>query len=95
MTINTAVAADHNAPPITAQLARFVAEHPAQGWSDAVEHEAHRTFLNWLGCAIGAFVAKLDVLREQTEGRTLRENLGLPFPTNRHAAARSARHAAE
>ncbi|PUE49370.1 2-methylcitrate dehydratase [Limnohabitans sp. 2KL-1] len=54
MTINTAVAADHNAPPITAQLARFVAEHPAQGWSDAVEHEAHRTFLNWLGCAIGA-----------------------------------------
>jgi 2-methylcitrate dehydratase PrpD len=54
MTINTAVAADHNAPPITAELARFVAEHPSQGWSDAVDHEAHRTFLNWLGCAIGA-----------------------------------------
>jgi len=54
MTINTAVAADHNAPPITAELARFVAEHPSKGWSDAVEHEAHRTFLNWLGCAIGA-----------------------------------------
>jgi len=48
------VAADHNAPPITAELARFVAEHPSKGWSDAVEHEAHRTFLNWLGCAIGA-----------------------------------------
>jgi 2-methylcitrate dehydratase PrpD len=54
MTINTAVAADHNAPPITAELAKFVAEHPSKGWSDAVEHEAHRTFLNWLGCAIGA-----------------------------------------
>jgi 2-methylcitrate dehydratase PrpD len=54
MTVNTAVAADHNAPAITAQLAHFVSQHPAQGWSDAVEHEAHRTFLNWLGCAIGA-----------------------------------------
>jgi 2-methylcitrate dehydratase PrpD len=54
MTINTAVAADHNAPPITAELAKFVAEHPSQGWSESVEHEAHRTFLNWLGCAIGA-----------------------------------------
>jgi 2-methylcitrate dehydratase PrpD len=54
MTINTAVAADHNAPPITAELAKFVAEHPSKGWSDEVEHEAHRTFLNWLGCAIGA-----------------------------------------
>ena len=54
MTINTAVAADHNAPPITAQLAQFVAEHPSQGWGETVEHEAHRTFLNWLGCAIGA-----------------------------------------
>ena len=54
MTINTAVAADHNAPPITAELAKFVAEHPSTGWSDVVDHEAHRTFLNWLGCAIGA-----------------------------------------
>src|SRR5439155_11763278 len=25
-----------------------------RGWSDAIEHEAHRTFYNWLGCAIGA-----------------------------------------
>ena len=54
MTVNTAVAADHNAPAITAQLAHFVSQHPTKGWSDAVEHEAHRTFLNWLGCAIGA-----------------------------------------
>ena len=28
--------------------------HPSAGWDDAVEHEAQRTFLNWLGCAIGA-----------------------------------------
>jgi 2-methylcitrate dehydratase PrpD len=26
----------------------------SRGWSDAVDHEAHRTFLNWLGCAVGA-----------------------------------------
>ena len=54
MAINTAVEADRNAPPITAILANFVAAHPSHGWSDAVEKEAHRTFLNWLGCAIGA-----------------------------------------
>lgn len=54
MARNTQVAADHNAPPITRILAEYVAQHPSRGWSDAVEHEAHRTFLNWLGCAIGA-----------------------------------------
>jgi 2-methylcitrate dehydratase PrpD len=54
MARNTQVAADHNAPPVTQILARFVAEHPSRGWSDAVDHEAHRTFLNWLGCAVGA-----------------------------------------
>lgn len=54
MARNTQVAADHNAPPITQILARFVAEHPSRGWSDAVDHEAHRSFLNWAGCAVGA-----------------------------------------
>lgn len=54
MAHNTTVVADNNAPPITRVLAEFVAKHPARGWSDAVEREAHRTFLNWLGCAIGA-----------------------------------------
>jgi 2-methylcitrate dehydratase PrpD len=54
MARNTQVAADHNAPPITRILAEFVAQHPSRGWSDAVDHEAHRTFLNWLGCAAGA-----------------------------------------
>jgi len=51
---NTHVPADTAAPPITAILAKFVANHPSRGWSDAVEREAHRTFYNWLGCAIGA-----------------------------------------
>ncbi|KQT10942.1 MmgE/PrpD family protein [Ramlibacter sp. Leaf400] len=54
MARNTQVAADTAAPPITQILARFVSGHPGKGWSDAVEHEAHRTFYNWLGCAIGA-----------------------------------------
>lgn len=49
MARNTQVPADTSAPPITAILARFVAQHPTRGWSDAVEHEAHRTFYNWLG----------------------------------------------
>ena len=54
MALNTQVSADHNAPAVTHTLAQFVANHPSKGWSDAVEHDAHRTFLNWLGCAVGA-----------------------------------------
>ena len=53
MAINTIVKADHHAPPITEMLARFAVSHPSRGWSDAVEREAHRTFANWVGCAIG------------------------------------------
>src|SRR5258706_8063700 len=51
---NTQVKADHDAPPVTQILAKFVASHPKRGWDDAVDHEAHRTFLNWAGCAVGA-----------------------------------------
>ena len=54
MARNTEVTADPNAPPITRTLAHFVATHPSRGWSEAIEHEAQRTLLNWLGCAIGA-----------------------------------------
>ena len=54
MARNTKVAADHDAPPVTRTLAKFVATHPSRGWSGAVDHEAHRTFLNWVGCAVGA-----------------------------------------
>ena len=52
MARNTQVSADHHAPPITDILARHVAGHASRGWSDAVEHEALRTWLNWVGCAI-------------------------------------------
>ena len=54
MARNTKVEADHNAPPVTQVLAKFVSSHPSRGWSEAVDHEAHRTFLNWVGCAVGA-----------------------------------------
>ena len=53
MARNSTVKADPNAPGITEMLARFVTGHPSRGWSDAVEREAHRTFANWVGCAIG------------------------------------------
>ena len=69
MARNTKVEADHNAPAVTQILARFAATHPSKGWSDAVEHEAHRTFLNWVGCAVGAAKhesaqAALDAVKE-------------------------------
>ena len=54
MARNTKITGDTNAPPITQILAKFVSSHPSRGWSDAVDKEAHRTFLNWVGCAIGA-----------------------------------------
>ena len=54
MAAQPSIAADTAAPPVTQILARFVSAHPSRGWSDAVEHEAHRTFLNWVGCAVAA-----------------------------------------
>src|SRR4249919_2808261 len=54
MAHNTKVVADHAAPPVTRTLAEFVATHPSGGWDAATENEAHRSVLNWLGCAIGA-----------------------------------------
>jgi 2-methylcitrate dehydratase PrpD len=54
MAHNTRVSADANAPPVTQILADFVATHPSRRWDPSVEREAHRTLLNWVGCAIGA-----------------------------------------
>ena len=54
MAQNTKVSADAHAPPVTQILADFVTKHPSQGWDASVDNEAHRTFLNWFGCAIGA-----------------------------------------
>jgi hypothetical protein len=66
MARNTPIVADPDAPPITQILARFVATHPSRGWSDVVDHEAHRTFLNWAGCAVGA--ATHDAMRAALAG---------------------------
>ena len=54
MAHNTKVVADTNAPPITRILAEFVVRHPPGRFPADVEREAHRTFMNWMGCAIGA-----------------------------------------
>ncbi|MEO8565162.1 MAG: MmgE/PrpD family protein [Betaproteobacteria bacterium] len=48
------IAAKLDAPPVTNILADFVATHPSRGWEDSVDREAQRSFLNWVGCAIGA-----------------------------------------
>ena len=53
MARNNTVKADAHAPGVSEILARFVVEHPSRGWNDAVDAEAHRTFANWVGCAIG------------------------------------------
>ncbi|NBS73787.1 MAG: MmgE/PrpD family protein [Betaproteobacteria bacterium] len=42
-----------SSPPITQLLAQFVATHPSHSWDQTVEDQAHRTFANWAGCAIG------------------------------------------
>ncbi len=39
---------------VTRTLARFVVEHDAAQIPGTVLHEAARSFLNWLGCAVGA-----------------------------------------
>lgn len=50
--------AHQTTPPAATQiLAQFVANHPtfAQGgWDVKVQHEGVRTFVNWLGCTVGA-----------------------------------------
>ena len=38
---------------VTRTLARFVVEHRHAGIPEAVRHEAARSFLNWVGCAVG------------------------------------------
>ena len=66
MAHHSSTAADPAAPPITRELARFVATHPSRGWPDAIEREAHRTFVNWLACAVGAAMAGAQL---STRGR--------------------------
>ena len=54
MARETTARTERDAPPVTRLLGAFVATHPAQGFDAAIEHEALRTLLNYLGCAIGA-----------------------------------------
>ncbi|MBM3358031.1 MAG: MmgE/PrpD family protein [Betaproteobacteria bacterium] len=39
---------------VTRKLARFIVEHHSAGIPQEVRHEAARSFLNWVGCAVGA-----------------------------------------
>jgi 2-methylcitrate dehydratase PrpD len=39
---------------VTRTLARFIVEHRYAGIPEEVRHEAARSFLNWVGCAVGA-----------------------------------------
>ena len=52
-TKNIARKAQTDAPAVTRMLAEFAVNHPSKGWSDSVDLEAHRTFANWAGCAVG------------------------------------------
>jgi len=47
------VAADSDAPSITRILPRFIARHPSGEFPAGVARQAHRPFLNWMGCAVG------------------------------------------
>src|SRR5688572_7206894 len=38
---------------VTRTLARFIVDHRYAGIPDGVRHEAARSFLNWVGCAVG------------------------------------------
>ena len=49
---------------ITRTLARFVIEHRSSNVPQGVRHEAARSFLNWVGCAVGGS-------RHETVGRAL------------------------
>jgi len=54
MTIGSSGSLNEKPAAITRLLAEYVCEHPSGGWGADVEQEAQRSFLNWLGCAIGA-----------------------------------------
>lgn len=81
------------------------AEQVADQLQDWFENEAADGFNilpPWLPTALDDFVdlvipelQRRDLFRTAYEGRTLRENLGLPFPINRHVALRTQAHAAE
>ena len=73
-----------------------------QDWFENEAADGFNILPPWLPTALDDFVdlvipelQRRGLFRTAYEGRTLRENLGLPFPLNAHAAARAAAHAAE
>lgn len=73
-----------------------------QEWFENEGADGFNILPPWLPTGLDDFVdlvipelQRRGLFRTAYEGRTLRENLGLPFPINRHAAARAAAQAAE
>lgn len=73
-----------------------------QEWFENEGADGFNILPPWLPTALDDFVElvipelqRRGLFRTAYEGRTLRENLGLPFPVNRWAAARQSAHAAE
>ncbi|MGN7868471.1 LLM class flavin-dependent oxidoreductase [Paracoccus sp. 22332] len=73
-----------------------------QDWFENEGADGFNILPPWLPTGLTDFIdlvipelQRRGLFRTAYEGRTLRENLGLPFPINRHAAARAAAQAAE
>ncbi len=73
-----------------------------QEWFENEAADGFNILPPWLPTGLTDFVdlvipelQRRGLFRTEYEGRTLRENLGLPFPANRHALARASAHAAE
>lgn len=73
-----------------------------QEWFENEGADGFNILPPWLPTGLEDFVdlvipelQRRGLFRTAYEGRTLRENLGLPFPINRHAALRAAQQAAE
>ena len=73
-----------------------------QEWFENEAADGFNVLPPWLPTALDDFVdlvvpelQRRGLFRTAYEGKTLRENLGLPFPVNRHAVARATSHAAE
>ena len=73
-----------------------------QDWFENEGADGFNILPPWLPTGLTDFVdlvipelQRRGLFRTAYEGRTLRANLGLPFPVNRHAAARAAAQAAE
>lgn len=73
-----------------------------QEWFENEGADGFNILPPWLPAGLTDFVdlvipelQRRGLFRTGYEGRTLRENLGLPYPVNRHAAARAAVQAAE